>query len=67
LEQLRLFTKVSVGGGIAMKKLFPGYYPFTDEQFSAIWNDCFFVLDTNEGALGTLFSFAVYSLCGLWY
>jgi len=30
-----------------MKKLFPGYYRPTEEEFSTLWETCFFVLDTN--------------------
>ncbi len=30
-----------------MKKIFPGYYRPTEEDFSNLWNSCLFVLDAN--------------------
>ena len=30
-----------------MKKIFPGYYCPTEEEFSNLWNSCLFVLDAN--------------------
>jgi len=30
-----------------MKKIFPGYYRPTEEEFSNLWNSCLFVLDAN--------------------
>lgn len=30
-----------------IKKTFPGYYPFTQEEISALWDDCVFVFDAN--------------------
>jgi hypothetical protein len=30
-----------------MKDLFPGYYPLSDEEFSELWQQCFFIFDTN--------------------
>lgn len=30
-----------------MKQTFPGYYRPTDEEFSQLWDDCIFTLDTN--------------------
>lgn len=30
-----------------MKDLFPGYYSLSDEEFSELWQQCFFIFDTN--------------------
>ena len=30
-----------------MRELFPGYYRPTEEEFAKLWENCFFVLDTN--------------------
>jgi hypothetical protein len=30
-----------------MRKTFPGYYRPTEEEFTTLWNTCFFVLDAN--------------------
>ena len=30
-----------------MRKMFPGYYRPTEEEFVSLWNDCLFVLDAN--------------------
>ena len=30
-----------------MRTTFLGYYRFTEEEFSALWHDCLFVLDAN--------------------
>jgi hypothetical protein len=30
-----------------MKNLFPGYYRPTEKEFSSLWQDCIFILDTN--------------------
>lgn len=30
-----------------MRKMFPGYYCPTEEEFTSLWNDCLFVLDAN--------------------
>jgi hypothetical protein len=30
-----------------MRDLFPGYYQLSEEEFSELWNNCVFILDTN--------------------